>query len=282
MTAQGLRNRRTAGRIILYTFLVLFALLQLFPLVWLFNYSLSTSGELFGPELLKPPQSVQWINYAKAWTDGRIPMYLMNSLIIVSISVACSTLFAFFIGYACTRMVWRLRLLVFNVVMIGMIVPIHTTLLPNFVWFKVFGLLNTRIGLTIPYIAFTLSFNTLMFSGMLRGLPRSVEESAWIEGAGLGTMLFEVVAPMVTPAFATVGIMTFLTNWNEFIMANTFLASEKLRTIPFSVIRFEGEYASQYAVQFACMALAALPAIVLYFVFNKWIIAGVTAGAVKG
>jgi len=282
MTAQQLRIRKKLVRALLYTFLIFFALLQLFPLVWLFDYSLCKSGELFGSELLKLPRPFQWINYAKAWTDGHIPIYLMNSIIIVSISVVCSTLFAFFIGYACTRMVWKLRLVVFNIVMLGMIVPIHTTLLPNFVWFKFFGLLNTRVGLTIPYIAFTLSFNTLMFSGMLKGLPRSVEESAWIEGASMSTLLFQVVAPMVTPAFATVSIMTFLTNWNEFIMANTFLASENLRTIPFSVIRFEGEYASQYAVQFACMALAALPAIVLYFVFNKWIIAGITAGAVKG
>jgi raffinose/stachyose/melibiose transport system permease protein len=282
MTAQQLRIRKKTVWALLYTFLILFALLQLFPLVWLFDYSLCKSGELFGSELLKLPRPVQWINYANAWTNGHIPRYLMNSIIIVSISVVCSTLFAFFIGYACTRMVWKLRLVVFNIVMLGMIIPIHTTLLPNFVWFKVFGLLNTRVGLTIPYIAFTLSFNTLMFSGMLKGLPRSVEESAWIEGASMTTLLFQVVAPMVTPAFATVSIMTFLTNWNEFIMANTFLASENLRTIPFSVIRFEGEYASQYAVQFACMALAALPAIVLYFLFNKWIIAGITAGAVKG
>jgi raffinose/stachyose/melibiose transport system permease protein len=241
-----------------------------------------TSGELFGPELLKWPRPFQWANYARAWIDGRIPVYLMNSLIIVSASVVCSTLFAFFIGYACTRLTWKLRRVVFNVVMLGMIIPIHTTLLPNFVWFKLFGLLNTRVGLAIPYIAFTLSFNTLMFSGLLKNLPRSVEESAWIEGAGMGTLLARVVAPMAAPAFATVGIMTFLGNWNEFIMAHTFLASERLRTIPFSVIRFEGEYSSQYAVQFACMALAALPAIVLYFLFSKWIIAGVTAGAVKG
>lgn len=282
MRANPPRIRKTTARAILYAFLVLFALLQLFPLLWLFDYSLVTSGELFGPELLKWPRPFQWANYARAWVDGRIPVYLMNSLLIVSASVVCSTLFAFCIGYACTRLDWKLRRVVFNVVMLGMIIPIHTTLLPNFVWFKLFGLLNTRVGLAIPYIAFTLSFNTLMFSGLLKNLPRSVEESAWIEGAGMGTLLARVVAPMAAPAFATVSIMTFLTNWNEYIMANTFLASERLRTIPFSVIRFEGEYSSQYAVQFACMALAALPAIVLYFLFSRWIIAGVTAGAVKG
>jgi raffinose/stachyose/melibiose transport system permease protein len=134
----------------------------------------------------------------------------------------------------------------------------------------------------IPYVAFTLSFNTLMFSGMLASLPRSVEESAWIEGAGIGRLLAAVVAPMVLPGFATVIIMTFLNNWNEFIMAYTFLASDRLRTLPFSIIRFQGQYASDYAIQFACMSLVAIIPIVLYFMFSKWIMAGATAGAVKG
>jgi len=197
-------------------------------------------------------------------------------------SVAASTLFSFMIAYACTRMKWRLRGLIYGVVMLGMVVPLHTTLLPNFIWFNVFGLINRQVALMIPYVAFTIAFNTLIFSGMLVNLPRSVEESAWMEGAGIGRLLTSVVAPMTLPAFATVIIMTFLNNWNEFIMAYIYIASDRLRTLPFAIIRFQGQYSSEYAVQFACMFLVAIIPIVLYFIFNKWIIAGVTAGAVKG
>ena len=267
---------------LLYVFLVVFALLQVFPLVWLLDYSLVKNGDLFGPDILKWPAPVQWNNYVRAWVDGRIPLYLWNSTVVVVGSVAASTLFSFMIAYACTRMKWRLRGLVYAVVMLGMVVPLHTTLLPNFVWFNVFGLVNRQVGLMIPYVAFTISFNTLIFSGMLVNLPRSVEESAWMEGAGVGRLLASVVAPMTLPAFATVIIMTFLNNWNEFIMAYTFIASDRLRTLPFAIIRFQGQYSSEYAVQFACMALVAVVPIVLYFIFNKWIIAGATAGAVKG
>ncbi len=269
-------------RAILYGFLVLLAVLQLFPLLWLIDYSLVKSGELFGPEILRWPQPFQWGNYQRAWVDGRIALYLGNSTLVVVGSVLASTLFAFMIAYACTRMRWRLRGVVFAVVMLGMVVPIHTTLLPNFVWFNVFGLINRRIGLAIPYVAFTLSFNTLVFSGMLASLPRSVEESAWIEGAGIGRLLSSIVAPMSLSAFATVIIMTFLNNWNEFIMAYTFIRSDRLRTLPFAIIRFQGQYASDYAIQFACMSLVAVIPIALYFIFNKWIVAGATAGAVKG
>jgi len=266
----------------LYTFLVVLAVLQLFPLVWLLDYSLVRSGELFGPEILRWPEPFQWGNYVRAWVAGRIPLYLWNSTVVVVGSVAASTVFSFMIAYACTRMKWRLRGVVYGVVMLGMVVPLHTTLLPNFIWFNVFGLINRQVGLMIPYVAFTIAFNTLIFSGVLVNLPRSVEESAWMEGAGIGRLLASVVAPMTLPAFATVIIMTFLNNWNEFIMAYIYIASDRLRTLPFAIIRFQGEYSSEYAVQFACMFVIAIIPIILYFIFNKWIIAGATAGAVKG
>jgi len=272
---------RAIAKILLYLFLACFAIIQLFPLLWLFDFSLVKSGELFGPAILTIPHPAEWGNFVRAWHDGHIPRYFLNSVIIVGGAVVGATFLSFCAAYATTRMVWKLRVVAYNIILLGMIIPIHTTLLPNFIWFRLFGLYNTRIGLMIPYIAFNLSFNTLMFSSLMRSLPRSVEESAYIDGAGMATLLARIVAPMVVPAVATVGIMTFLNGWNEFIMANTFLASESLRTLPFAVIRFEGEYASDYAVQFACMTLVAIPPIILYFVFNRWIMAGVTAGAVK-
>ncbi len=282
MGAHGKAALRRMTGAALYTGLAVFALLQLFPLLWLVDFSLVRSGELFGPRILEIPHPVQWINFLRAWHDGHIPQYFLNSVIIVGGSVVGATVLSFCAAYATSRMVWKLRVAVYNVMLLGMIIPIHTTLLPNFVWFRLFGLYDTRIGLMIPYVAFNLAFNTLMFSGVMRGLPRSIEESAYLDGAGMPVLLAMVVAPMVVPGIVTVTIMTFLSGWNEFIMANTFLATESLRTLPFAVIRFAGEYSSDYAVQFACMTLVAVPPIVLYFLFNRWIMAGVTAGAVKG
>lgn len=282
MGAHGKAALRRMTGAALYTGLAVFALLQLFPLLWLVDFSLVRSGELFGPRILEIPHPVQWINFFRAWHDGHIPQYFLNSVIIVGGSVVGATVLSFCAAYATSRMVWKLRVAVYNVMLLGMIIPIHTTLLPNFVWFRLFGLYDTRVGLMIPYVAFNLAFNTLMFSGVMRGLPRSIEESAYLDGAGMPVLLATVVAPMVVPGIVTVTIMTFLSGWNEFIMANTFLATESLRTLPFAVIRFAGEYSSDYAVQFACMTLVAVPPIVLYFLFNRWIMAGVTAGAVKG
>lgn len=270
------------GRGLLYALLLAFAATQLFPLVWVGSYSLQKSGDLFGPEILKLPLHPQWDNYVRAFRDGKVLRYALNSLVVVSISTVLSTVLSFCMAYGITRMQWRLKAVAMAAVTMGMVVPIHTTLLPNFIWFGYFKLIDTHLALIIPYVAFTLSFNTLVYVGQLKTLPRSMEEAALIDGASWPRVLWSVVAPMAMPATMTVGVMTFLNNWNEFIMANTYLATDDKRTLPFSIIRFQGQYSSDYAVQFACMVLVALPALLLYFVFSRRIMEGATAGAVKG
>jgi raffinose/stachyose/melibiose transport system permease protein len=278
----GYTLRRSAMKTFLVLFLAFFAVAQVFPLLWVASYSLQKSGDLFGPELFKLPSNPVWNNYVRAWTDGKIPQYLTNTLLVVIPSVAFSTIFSFCIAYACTRMQWRLRPVAWFIITIGLTIPIHTTLLPNFIWYNFFGLIDTRVGLIISYVAFSISFNAVIFAGLLTGLPFSMEESAFLDGAKYRHILASIIAPMTATGFATVGVQTFLNHWNEFIMANTYLMSEVKRTLPFSIIRFQGQYSSDYAVQFACMTLVALPPLLLYFIFNRWIVAGITAGAVKG
>lgn len=272
---------RRAGLATLHVGLVLFALMQLFPLIWVFIYSLQRSGDLFGNDLLKLPTDPQWNNYARAWKDGEIVRYGLNSLIVVTASTVISTMLSFCMGYAIARMRWRLKRLALGAILMGMVVPIHATLLPNFIWYGHFGLIDSRLGVVIPYVAFTLSFNTLVYVGHFRNLPNGLEEAALLDGASWPRILWTIVAPLARPATVTVAVMTFLSNWNEFIMANTYLASDELRTLPFSVIRFQGQYSSDYAVQFACMVIVAVPALALYLVFSKHIMAGATAGAIK-
>jgi raffinose/stachyose/melibiose transport system permease protein len=177
---------------------------------------------------------------------------------------------------------WRLKAVAMGAVMMGMVIPIHTTLLPNFIWFAKLGLIDSHMGVVIPYVAFTLSFSTLVYMGHFKTLPRSIEEAALIDGASWPRILWSVVAPLSLPATMTVAVMTFLNNWNEYIMANTYLATDDLRTLPFSIVRFQGQYSSDYAVQFACMVCVAVPALLLYFVFSRRIMEGATAGAIKG
>ena len=257
-----------------YAFLIGLALSQMFPLFWLFNYSLVKSGDLFGTEFIKIPNPPLWHNFVRAWVDGRIFQYFINSVIVVGCSVVLSVLVSFLLAYACTRMEWKLRGLVYGFVLMGMMIPIHATLLPNFLFFNKLRLLNTHLGLIIPYVAFTIPFNTIMIAGFLKSLHRALEESAMIDGCSVWGTIFRIIAPTTKPALITTAIVT--------IMSNTSLSTEDVRTLPFSVIKFVGYYRSDYAIQFACMAIVAIPSLIIYFALNKYITEGVTAGAIKG
>jgi ABC-type sugar transport system, permease component len=276
------KNPFTLKKILLYIVLIALAIGQLFPLIWLFDYSLAKSGDLFGAEFMKIPNPPLWSNFIRAWVDGKIFHYFINSCIIVGASVFLSMIVSLLLAYACTRMEWKLRGIVFGFALIGMMIPIHATLLPNFLLFNFFHLLNTHIGLIIPYVAFTIPLNTFMLSGFLKTIPRSLEESAMIDGCNIWGALFKIIAPVTKPALITIAIITFINNWNEFIMANTYLSSDEVRTLPFSVINFQGYYSSDYSLQFACMAIVAIPSLLIYFILNKYITEGVTMGAIKG
>lgn len=285
MEAQNPKYILTLSKIktfLFYGFLIGLAVSQIFPLFWLFNYSLVKSGDLFGAYFFKIPNPPLWQNFVRAWVDGQIFHYFINSVIVVGCSVVLSVLVSFLLAYACTRMEWKLSGLVYGFVLMGMMIPIHATLLPNFLLFNKLNLLNTHLGLIIPYVAFTIPFNTIMISGFLKSIHRALEESAMIDGCSVWGVLFLIIAPVTKPALITTAIMTFMNNWNEFIMANTYLSTEEVRTLPFSVIKFVGYYRSDYAVQFACMTIVAIPSLIIYFALNRYITEGVTAGAVKG
>jgi len=154
--------------------------------------------------------------------------------------------------------------------------------LPNFFTFAKLGILDSYWALIIPYVAFSLPLGVFIMTGFMESLPRSLEESAVMDGAGIFRIIFALIFPLTKPAMVTVVIMTFLNTWNEFIMAATYISSDKYRTLPFAVYNFAGQYASNYSVQFAVMGLVALPSLIIYILLNEQITKGVTDGALKG
>jgi len=269
-------------KISLQALLWLVALLQLFPLIWLINYSFLKSGNFFGKHILYWPKQPEWTNYINAFTYGSVPKFLLNSFFITMAAVLLAAFFSLLLGYALSRMKWRLSRLTMAFILLGMIVPIHATLLPNFILFKWLHLIDNPFSLILPYVAFSLPISVLIITGFLESLPRSIEESAVMDGCSIYGVIFRIIMPMTKPALATVCIMNFISWWNEFIMANTFLTSEKFKTLPFSIMKFAGQYSSNYGAQFAVMTMIALPTVIIYLLFTEQMSRGITAGAVKG
>ena len=208
--------------------------------------------------------------------------YLFNSVLINALAVILVVIFAIMASFACTRMHWKLSGVVSMLLMMGLMIPIHATLLPNYIIFSKIKILDTIFALLIPYVAFSLPQGFFLTSSYMDSVPKELEEAAVIDGCGVYRTLLIIVLPMMKASIATVSIMTYLNNWNEFVMAMTFLSSPDWKTLPFAVLEFTGQYSSDYAIQFAVMTLSALPAIIIYILLNKNITKGVAMGAVKG
>jgi len=255
---------------------------QFFPLVWLVDYSLSRSSEFFVKGILNWPAPPQWQNYLRAWVGGKFPRFLFNSALVATVTISATVFLSLTMGYAFVRIRWKLSGLFLSIILLGMMIPIHATLLPNFLMFRrIGGLLDSYQGLMIPYVAFSIPIAVFVMTGFLQTVPRSLEESAVLDGCGIYGIIFRIILPLTRPAVVTVIVLTFLASWNEFIMAVTFLSSDRFRTLPFSVINFQGQYSSDYGAQFAVMALTAIPAVLVYVVFSRHITRGVLAGAIK-
>ncbi len=276
------RKKSKIGKKILWLVLILVAVIQIFPLVWLVDFSLASSTEMFTSGLLIIPEKIQWGNYVKAFVDGHFLLYLKNSILINGLAVLLVLLVSIMAAFACRRMQWKLSGLVKTLLLMGMMIPIHATLLPNYKIYSRLGLTDTIWALLIPYVAFSLPQGLFLMTSFMESIPVEMEEAAVMDGCGIYRILFQIITPMLKSSIATVSIMTFLNNWNEFMMASTYLSSPTWKTLPFSVLEFTGQYSSNYAVQFAVMALTAAPAVIVYILLNKHITKGVAMGAVKG
>ncbi len=276
------RKGQNIKKAVLWLVLLAVAVIQLFPLIWLVDFSLGSSTEMFTKGLLIIPEKIRWDNYVKAFVDGNFLHYLKNSILINTLAVIFVIIISIMAAYACQRMQWKLNHLVKTILLLGMMIPIHATLLPNYKIYNGIHMTDTIWALLIPYVAFSLPQGLFLMTGFLEAIPVELEEAAVMDGCGIYRILAQIITPLLKPSIATVAIMTFLNNWNEFMMASTYLSSPTWKTLPFSVLEFTGEYSSNYAVQFAVMSLTAAPAVIVYIILNKHITKGVAMGAVKG
>jgi raffinose/stachyose/melibiose transport system permease protein len=281
-TSQGNKRSKNLIRIAIIVFLSIFSIGQIFPLVWLADFSICKDSDLFGSYILRLPKHFQWSNYVTAWVDGKISQYLINSVIVNTVTIVLTVALSLMMAYAFIRMHWKLSKHLLLFVTLGMMIPIHATLLPNFITFKAVGISNSYLGLIIPYVAFSMPLAVFILTGFLESIPVELEEAAVVDGCGIFRIIFQIIFPITKPALVTVTLMTFISTWNEFIMATTYLSSDKYRTLPFAVTNFAGQYSSSYSIQFAVMTLVSIPALIIYALLNEQITKGVTMGAVKG
>lgn len=282
VSMSALKRKRTVKEIIVYVILGIWALVNLFPVYWMFTFSLKSNTEIFGENVIGLPREWLWSNYEKAMKVGNIFRYFLNSAIIAVITIVIVMIVALMATFALTRFIWKGRKMMNSFLMLGLTIPIHASIVPIYVTLSNLHLLNTYASLIIPYAAFSLAMAILICTGFMEGIPMELDEAACIDGCGTFRIFFQIIVPLMKPAVATVSIYTFLQCWNELMFANIFVSDKAHKTLPVGVQALSGQYLTEWGPVGAAMVLATFPMLIFYIFFSKKIQDSFIAGAIKG
>ncbi|WP_019913724.1 carbohydrate ABC transporter permease [Paenibacillus sp. HW567] len=272
-----LKKTKKAG---IYALMVIIAALQLFPLYWLIISAFKDNSEIIGGTVWALPQTWRLGNFTEAWVSARVDRYFFNSLFVTLVTLGCVLLLSSMMAYALTRMRFRWNGVILFILLMGVMIPIHATLIPLFMILKNLGVLSSRLSVILPYIAVNLPISVYMLSAFLRTMPKELEEAAFMDGCGVFKSFFRVVLPLLKPPLASVAIYVFLAVWNELLMAATFIQKEELRTLPLGLMNFSGQYSISWGPLAAAMVISTLPILLAYVLFSDQMEKSFTAGAV--
>ena len=277
-------KKSSVGHFLLTVFLWLYAVVSLYPLIWMIFYSFKNNNEIFVTNPFGFPRTFHWENYVNAWNKYNVPVYFLNSVVVaagtVALTIACALLFS----YATSRMRWRGKGTLRMYLGMGMFIPVQAIMIPLVKVVQRCGLMNTRWSLILPYAAMNLAFATMVYYGFFVGIHIELEEAACMDGANIYQTFFKIIRPLVRPATITLTVYIFLMSWNEFILANVMVGSvDALKTLPLGVLFFQGQFTTDWGGMGATMVIASLPAVLLYAMFSEQVERAMTiGGAVKG
>ncbi len=275
-------NKTKIVRGIIYVGLIIWMIINLFPVYWMFTFSLKDNDEIFGKNVAGLPQHWLWSNYSDALNTGHMGVYFVNSIIVAAFTILITLIAALMATYALTRLVWKGRKLMNKFFMLGLTIPIHASIVPIYVTLSRMKMLNSYQALIIPYAAFSLAMAILISSGFMGDIPFDLDEAAKIDGCGTWGTFFRIIVPLMRPALATIGIYTFLQCWNELMFANIFNSKDELKTLPVGIQALSGQYTTAWGPIGAALVMATFPTLLVYVFLSKKIQSSFIAGAVKG
>jgi raffinose/stachyose/melibiose transport system permease protein len=273
----------TARRLALgaqYAVCILAALLVALPLLNTVLGGFKSTAQLlnnpFGwPSPLHPE------NYARVVQTSSFWQQIFNSTLVTLLTVGLVLVCATGAAFVFARVSFRGRDVLFNLFTIGLLFPLSIAILPLFIQLRQLGLIDNLLGVVLPQVAFYLPVSILILRGFFRAIPGELEDAAYIDGCGMLGFLWRVLVPLSLPALAVVAVLTMVYSWNQFLLPLTVLNSERLFTLPLGVMQFQGQYGTDIALVMAFLVVAMLPAVLFYLIAERYLVAGLTAGAIK-
>jgi N-acetylglucosamine transport system permease protein len=276
----------SASTLIIFTVLFAYLIVTVYPALWVGYTSLKSDQEIFlSPFAL--PSDLHWENYRNAWVGANFSRYFFNSVIVSFVSVAGTIFIGSMAAYALSRFRFPGSKTMFFIFLSGLMIPIQLSMIPLFFQLRDMHLLNTRLGLILFYIATGLPFAIFVLAGFFKSLPASLHEAAQIDGCSEWRIYWDIMLPLSLPGLITVGVFTFLGVWNEYFGAFMFMSgagSEECRTLPLGLanITITSQYRSDWGTAFAGLMLVMVPTLLVFIPLQRYLVKGITAGALKG
>lgn len=274
------RGGERAKHTLIQGLLIVNAVVMLYPLLVMVLSAFKTNAEIFASPFALP-DSFDATNLARVWDETNFVRYLLNSALVTGGSVALILLFGTMAAYALARYEFRGNAILFLFFLSGLMVPLKLAVIPLFIQLDALGLIDSRFGLVMVYVATGLPSAVFIMAGFLRTLPSELEQSARIDGASEARTMWSIMLPLARPAMVIAGIQNAVPIWNDFFFPLVFITTDRLKTLPQGLTVFMGEFNTDWGVLFAGLTLAALPISLVYILLSRQFIAGMTQGAIK-
>ena len=278
-------HRRPRGHVLvrmtIHAVLAVALVVAVVPFIWATLNSLKSDDAIFN-EPFSIPANPRWENFAEAWRVGRFGIYLRNSIAVAVPAVLINLLCSSLAGYSFARLKFPGNRWLFFAFLIGLAIPTNAILIPLFYTVRGLALLDNLFGVILPQVATGLPFGIFMMRAFFRSLPGELEDAARIDGCTDFGVYRHIMLPLSTGTLGTLLIFAFMASWNDFLIPYLFIREDSLRTIPLGLLYFQGAYVSEYRLLFAAIVISFVPTLVLYLIFQRRFIEGITVGAVRG
>lgn len=265
-----------------YTILSVLAFMFLLPLVMVFLFSLRETSEFYTDlNLFSLPKTLDLGNFIRAWTKGKLFRYMFNGFIVCLIKVPLGVLITSACAYALTKTNLKHATGIFVFILVGMMLPRQMSLIPLNVMFSNLKLNNTYFSLIVTYLGVGVPTGVLVFRGFFRSMPIELNDAARIDGCNDFQIYTKIIMPNAKPAIATMFTLDFLYTWNEFLVQSVLITKDSMKTVPFGLLTFIGEYSTDYGLLSAGVLISIIPVFIMFLIFQKYFVEGM-AGAVKG
>jgi trehalose/maltose transport system permease protein len=269
-------------RCLFYLLVVVVIVFNLFPFVWALLSSFRPSSQLFSTQLL--PTALTLDHYQAVFKDARFVASLINSVIVAGSTVLIALALGSVCAYALGRLPFRFKGAVLYLILTMTMFPTIAVLSGLFVMLKTLDLFNTRQGLILTYLIFTMPFTIWVMTQYFRSLPKELEEAAYVDGASPLKVFWDILLPLTMPGLVSTGLLAFIAAWNEFLFALTFTVTDTMKTVPVVISQFSGSssFEQPWGSIMAGSMVVTIPLVILVMIFQYRIVEGLTAGAVKG